>query len=91
MESAVLSGYFMPFRSPNFAALPHRKESIEFAIKLCFAIFDYLMPRCILTMVTESFRALRNMMTSRSSVWECQRANISGAADIWSQKAPRTR
>lgn len=68
VDSEVMSAYFIPFRSPTIAALPRRKESLAFAIRLWSAILELWMPRCILTIDTETFGALKTMLAERAYV-----------------------
>jgi hypothetical protein len=68
MAARVLSGYFIPFRSPNIAALPRRRESLEFATSLWTAILDQWTPRCIVTIDTETFRVIGKLLANRPGV-----------------------
>jgi hypothetical protein len=68
LNTRVMSGYFIPFRSRSIAELPHRKESSQFASRLWSNIFGSWMPKCILTMDTETYRAIGNLLSGRPSV-----------------------
>jgi hypothetical protein len=48
MESSLIA-YYIPFRSPWFALLPRKKESLEFAQLLWAPLFDQLRPKLIIT------------------------------------------
>jgi hypothetical protein len=77
VDSEVMSAYFIPFRSPSIAALPRRKESLAFAIRLWSAILELWMPRCILTIDTVTFGALKTpwlKATLVTAAWAAVRA-----------------
>ena len=68
LNTGVMSGYFIPFRSQSIAKLPHRQESSEFASRLWSSIFASRMPKCILTMDVHTYGAIRNVLSSRPTV-----------------------
>ena len=47
---SVLSGQFVPFRSPTWDGLPRRKESLQFGIELWAGIIKHVKPRIIVAM-----------------------------------------
>jgi len=63
MSEEVLMGYFVPFRSPRLARLPHRAESIAFAKALWARVLRSWHPRLLLTIDTEAFSAIREIIT----------------------------
>jgi hypothetical protein len=65
MDEEVMSAYFIPFRSPSMRTLHRAKESLEFATRLWTWIFDAWMPRCILTIGVDSFRAIVTILRGR--------------------------
>jgi hypothetical protein len=65
MDTEVMSAYFIPFRSPSLDALPHRKESLRFAISLWEGVFSSWLPRLILTIDNDSFREIVNIFSGR--------------------------
>jgi hypothetical protein len=75
MNTAVMSAYFIPFRSPSLAALALRKESLKFAIGLWEGIFLTWLPRLIITIDNESFREITNILSARpgASISEVRR------------------
>jgi hypothetical protein len=68
LNTEVMSGYFIPFRSRSIAELPRRKESAQFASRLWSTIFASWMPKCILTMDTDTYHAMGTMLSSRPNV-----------------------
>ncbi len=62
MNEQVLSAHFIPFRSPRFADLPRRPESIAFAKELWNAILSHWKPRVLITIDTEAFASLEALL-----------------------------
>lgn len=65
MNQRVLSSHLIPFRSPRFADLPRRNESIAFAQSLWADIFTYWRPRILLTIDVEAFKNLNTILLQR--------------------------
>jgi len=65
MNERVLSAQFVPFRSPSFAALPRRKESIAFAKNLWGEILTHWQPRLLITIDTETFANLQTTLLAQ--------------------------
>lgn len=53
---SVLSGQFVPFRSPTWAELPNRNESLQFGIELWGEIIRHVKPRLIVAMGKSQLR-----------------------------------
>jgi len=68
MTTAVMSAYFIPFRSPAIATLPLRKESLQFAIGLWEGIFATWLPKLIITIDNESFQEIVRILSARHNV-----------------------
>jgi hypothetical protein len=68
LDTEVVSGYFIPFRSPSIGALPFRKESLRFARRLWEVIFAAWMPRLILTIDNDGFREIAGILKARPKV-----------------------
>lgn len=62
MNSRLLAGCFVPFRSPNFGALPLRDESVKFARRLWGRILAAWIPKLIITIDQEAFRSFRAIL-----------------------------
>jgi hypothetical protein len=65
MDTDVMSAYFIPFRSPSIAALPFRKESLQFARSLWARIFASWLPRLVITIDNQSFEAIVGIVSGR--------------------------
>jgi hypothetical protein len=66
MDAKVMSGYFIPFRSPSIKALPLPKESLKFAVGMWEGIFASWSPKLILTIDKDSFREMTGILSARS-------------------------
>lgn len=65
MNERVLTAQYVPFRSPNFAALPRRKESVAFAQGLWRDVLTHWQPRLLITIDTETFTNLRTTLLAQ--------------------------
>ncbi len=65
VETRVLTAYFVPFRSPNLAALHRRRETIAYARQLWSEILASWTPKTIMTIDRETFQNLRGIMSAR--------------------------
>jgi hypothetical protein len=63
--NASLAGYFVPFRSPQFKALAHPRESLSFATKLWARIFEYIDPKLIITIDQKTTRHLLPILSTK--------------------------
>jgi hypothetical protein len=63
--NASLAGYFVPFRSPQFKALAHPRESLAFAMKLWTQIFSYCDPKLIITIDQHTTRGLIQILNAK--------------------------
>lgn len=66
MNERVLSAQYVPFRSPSFAALPRRKESLAFAHGLWRSILAHWQPRLLITIDTETCSSLQTTLTGQA-------------------------
>ena len=62
MNQRVLSSHLIPFRSPRFADLPRRSESMAFAQSLWADILTHWRPRILLTIDREAFKNLNSIL-----------------------------
>ena len=65
MNERVLSAQFVPFRSPNFKALPQRKASIAFAQSLWRDVLAHWQPRLLITMDNQTNASLRSILAAQ--------------------------
>lgn len=70
MNQRVLSSHLIPFRSPRFADLPRRSESVAFAQSLWTDILTHWTPRILLTIDREAFKHLRTILLQRPGARE---------------------
>jgi hypothetical protein len=68
INERVMAGYFILFRSPRFADLPRRKESVDFARGLWRDILTRWQPRLLMTIDTEAFGSLRDILVKEQGV-----------------------
>ena|SRR2546429_4509463 len=68
MNQRVMSAHFIPFRSPRFADLPRRRESVAFAQTLWGEILAHWTPRILLTIDTEAFKNLHAILLQQPGV-----------------------
>ena len=67
MNERVLSAQYVPFRSPSFAALPRRRESLAFANGLWRGILAHWQPRLLITIDTETYSSLQATLLGHSA------------------------
>lgn len=58
----LLSAYFVPFRSPNFASMHKAQESIDFAIRLWEGAMDSLSPNLVVCLGKETEKWFREVI-----------------------------
>jgi hypothetical protein len=58
LEQALIS-HFIPFRSPRFADLPHKKESVAFAQRLWTKLLPHVRPNLIICLGRDAQKELR--------------------------------
>jgi hypothetical protein len=63
--NASLTGYFVPFRSPQFKALAHPRESLTFATKLWADILNHCDPKLIITIDQHTRRGLTRILNAK--------------------------
>src|SRR6266513_1617892 len=68
MNQRVMSAHFIPFRSPRFADLRRRSESVTFARTLWREILTHWTPRILLTIDTEAFKNLLAVLLQQAGV-----------------------
>ena len=66
--NASLAAYFVPFRSPQFKALAHRRESLDCAVKLWTRIFSHIAPKLVITIDQVTTRHLLRILGSKYGV-----------------------
>jgi hypothetical protein len=66
MESSLIA-YYIPFRSPRLAMLPHKKASLGFARSLWSSLFEHIHPKLILTIDPAAFKAFGELLQQRFS------------------------
>ena len=64
MESSLI-GYFVPFRSPRFADLHRKRESLEFAVQLWTAVLHAQNPRLFLAIDPMTAKVLANLCAAK--------------------------
>ena len=57
-----LSGYFVPFRSPSFKELEHRREALDFAERIWSKILESVRPGLIICIDRETYKRLRSLL-----------------------------
>jgi len=62
MNEEIMTGYFIPFRSPRWADLANRRESMAFAAALWSRILPWWQPRLLLTIDREAFAAIHDLL-----------------------------
>lgn len=65
LMNKTLAGYFIPFRSPNYASLANKAESVDFAKRLWTDIFAHIAPTTIITMDRLTFKHVRKIIRDR--------------------------
>jgi hypothetical protein len=65
MDDHVLSGYFIPFRSPSYSELVHPQASVAFAGHLWSEVFANWMPKLIVTIDNYGFSGLQSIVKKR--------------------------
>lgn len=65
LMNETLMGYFIPFRSPNYASLTYKPESVVFAEQLWSGVFDQIAPKTVITMDTLTFKHVRKIVADR--------------------------
>jgi hypothetical protein len=65
MNTGILTGYFVPFRSPDFARLHARQESLRFARDLWIQILSVWTPKLIITIDRETYASLGTILQQR--------------------------
>lgn len=62
IATRVLTGHFVPFRSPSLAALANKNASLEFARDLWGRVLSQWRPRLIITMDREAYSGLTGIV-----------------------------
>jgi hypothetical protein len=65
MAQRLLAAHFVPFRSPDFASLPRRQESVQFARQLWGGVLTAWQPRLIITLDRETFDCISALVQQR--------------------------
>lgn len=57
-----LSGYFVPFRSPSFEELEHRREALDFGESIWSSILESVRPGLIICIDTKTYERLKELI-----------------------------
>jgi hypothetical protein len=74
----TLTSNFCPFRSPTWAALPHKAEAIAFSTRLWAMVLSSIHPRVILCMGAAPFRYFHKVLLSLGAEVVAKEALASG-------------
>jgi hypothetical protein len=64
----VLSAYLVPFRSPSLAALPRRRESLEFSRRIWADLLSVWTPHLVITIDREAYNCLAALLSRNGAL-----------------------
>ena len=92
-----LSGYFIPFRSPSFEELEHKREALDFGESIWSSILESVRPGLIICIGKDTYKRLKSLVPRVYGLSGANHIQIktgwhnSGADIIEFDESPRTR